>query len=109
MVSGEALERFAQMTNWDYYEAVRRFQRVLQVRRDVGMDRKWMATKLLVFVLSFQGHARTRIARTLMDSLLFGPASKLTCIRCCALQVAGVNNAMKAKGVKGCIVSLIPA
>jgi GTP-binding protein len=30
-VSGDAIERFAQMTNWDYYEAVRRFQRVLDV------------------------------------------------------------------------------
>ena len=28
-VYGEALERFAQMTNWDYYEAVSRFQKVL--------------------------------------------------------------------------------
>ena len=28
-VHGEALERFAQMTNWDYYEAVSRFQKVL--------------------------------------------------------------------------------
>lgn len=30
-VRGEAIERFAQMTNWDYYEAVKRFQRVLEV------------------------------------------------------------------------------
>ncbi|KXZ51499.1 hypothetical protein GPECTOR_12g462 [Gonium pectorale] len=30
-VEGEGIERFAQMTNWDYYEAVRRFQRVLEV------------------------------------------------------------------------------
>ncbi|GLC56716.1 hypothetical protein PLESTB_001138100 [Pleodorina starrii] len=30
-VSGEGIERFAQMTNWDYYEAVKRFQRVLEV------------------------------------------------------------------------------
>jgi GTP-binding protein len=30
-IRGEALERFAQMTNWDYYEAVKRFQRVLEV------------------------------------------------------------------------------
>jgi GTPase len=29
-VYGEALERFAQMTNWDYFEAVLRFQRVLK-------------------------------------------------------------------------------
>lgn len=26
---GEAIERFAQMTDWSYYEAARRFQRVL--------------------------------------------------------------------------------
>ena len=26
---GEAIERFAQMTNWDYYEAAKRFQKVL--------------------------------------------------------------------------------
>ncbi|GFR45678.1 hypothetical protein Agub_g7092 [Astrephomene gubernaculifera] len=30
-VEGEGIERFQQMTNWDYYEAVRRFQRVLEV------------------------------------------------------------------------------
>lgn len=29
-VHGDALERFAQMTNWDYFEAVLRFQRVLE-------------------------------------------------------------------------------
>lgn len=29
-VRGAALERFAQMTNWDYFEAVLRFQRVLK-------------------------------------------------------------------------------
>ncbi len=27
---GAAIERFAQMTNWDYYEAARRFQKVLE-------------------------------------------------------------------------------
>ena len=27
-VQGPALERFSQMTNWDYYEAARRFQKV---------------------------------------------------------------------------------
>lgn len=31
VIEGEGIERFAQMTNWDYYEAVRRFQRVLDV------------------------------------------------------------------------------
>ncbi len=25
---GKAIERFAQMTNWNYYEAARRFQKV---------------------------------------------------------------------------------
>ncbi len=30
-VQGEAIERFAQMTDWSYYEAARRFQRVLDV------------------------------------------------------------------------------
>ena len=29
-VQGEAIERFAQMTNWDYYEAAKRFQKVLE-------------------------------------------------------------------------------
>jgi Obg family GTPase CgtA-like protein len=29
VVSGEAIERFTSMTNWTYYEALRRFQRVL--------------------------------------------------------------------------------
>jgi len=29
-VTGEALNRFAQMTNWDYYEAANRFQKVLE-------------------------------------------------------------------------------
>jgi Domain of unknown function (DUF1967) len=28
-VQGEAIERFAAMTNWDYYESARRFQSVL--------------------------------------------------------------------------------
>ncbi len=32
-VEGAALERLAQMTNWDYYEAVRRFQRVLEAAK----------------------------------------------------------------------------
>jgi GTP-binding protein len=31
LVRGSALERFTRMTNWDYYEAVRRFQKVLDV------------------------------------------------------------------------------
>jgi GTPase len=31
LVRGPALERFTRMTNWDYYEAVRRFQKVLDV------------------------------------------------------------------------------
>lgn len=31
IIEGEGIERFAQMTNWDYYEAVKRFQRVLDV------------------------------------------------------------------------------
>ena len=30
VVTGEAIERFAQMTNWDYYEAANRFQKVLE-------------------------------------------------------------------------------
>ena len=29
-MQGAAIERFAQMTNWDYYEAARRFQKVLE-------------------------------------------------------------------------------
>ena len=29
-VSGEAIERFAQMTNWDYYDASNRFQKTLE-------------------------------------------------------------------------------
>lgn len=28
-VEGKALEKFAQMTNWDYYESIKRFQKVL--------------------------------------------------------------------------------
>ena len=31
LVRGAAVERFTRMTNWDYYEAVRRFQKVLDV------------------------------------------------------------------------------
>eukprot|EP00775_Hariotina_reticulata_P013773 gene13773-13894_t len=44
VLQGEAVERFAQMTNWDYYEAVKRFQRVLEVSginqalRDAGIQ-----------------------------------------------------------------------
>ena len=30
VLTGEAIERFAQMTNWDYYEAANRFQKVLE-------------------------------------------------------------------------------
>ena len=30
IVTGEAIDRFAQMTNWDYYEAANRFQKVLE-------------------------------------------------------------------------------
>lgn len=29
-VTGEAISRFASMTNWDYYEAALRFQKVLE-------------------------------------------------------------------------------
>lgn len=29
-VEGQAIERFAQMTNWNYYEAALRFQKVLE-------------------------------------------------------------------------------
>lgn len=35
IVEGDALKRFAQMTNWDYYEAMKRFQHVLKV---AGID-----------------------------------------------------------------------
>eukprot|EP00877_Chromochloris_zofingiensis_P006026 jgi/Chrzof1/1677/Cz10g16250.t1 len=31
IVQGQAIERFTQMTNWNYYEAVKRFQRILEV------------------------------------------------------------------------------
>ena len=34
LVTGEAIERFAQMTNWDYYEAANRFQKVLEAAGD---------------------------------------------------------------------------
>ena len=34
MVNGEAIDRFAQMTNWDYYEAANRFQKVLEAAGD---------------------------------------------------------------------------
>lgn len=30
-VKGEGVERFAQMTNFDYYESAKRFQKVLEV------------------------------------------------------------------------------
>ena len=33
-VNGEAIDRFAQMTNWDYYEAANRFQKVLEAAGD---------------------------------------------------------------------------
>ena len=35
IVTGEAIQRFAQMTNWDYYEAANRFQKVLEAAGDV--------------------------------------------------------------------------
>ena len=34
IVTGEAINRFAQMTNWDYYEAANRFQKVLEAAGD---------------------------------------------------------------------------
>ena len=48
MPAGAAIERFASMTNWDYYEAAVRFQSVLQASgapRKPGMkctaSRRW--------------------------------------------------------------------
>ena len=41
-VHGEALERFAQMTNWDYYEAVSRFQKVLEAAGEASV---WASNK----------------------------------------------------------------
>ena len=35
-VTGAAIERFAAMTNWDYYEAAARFQKVLDVSGELG-------------------------------------------------------------------------
>ena len=32
LVDGAGIQRFTSMTNWNYYESVRRFERVLQVR-----------------------------------------------------------------------------
>ncbi|CAK0783735.1 hypothetical protein CVIRNUC_006934 [Coccomyxa viridis] len=39
-VEGEAIERFAAMTNWDYYEATLRFQKVLE---SAGINKKLKA------------------------------------------------------------------
>ena len=36
IVRGEAIERFTQMTNWDYFESYKRFARVLEM---AGIDR----------------------------------------------------------------------
>lgn len=36
IVTGDAIERFTQMTNWDYYESYKRFARVLEM---AGIDR----------------------------------------------------------------------
>lgn len=35
IVTGEAIGRFSQMTNWDYYEAANRFQKVLEAAGDI--------------------------------------------------------------------------
>ena len=35
VVAGEAIERFTQMTNWDYFESYKRFGRVLEM---AGID-----------------------------------------------------------------------
>ena len=46
-VHGEALERFAQMTNWDYYEATARFQRVLESSGRFHALRSWRVPLLV--------------------------------------------------------------
>jgi GTP-binding protein len=35
VVDGGAVQRFAQMTNWDYYESLLRFQKVLELSGDI--------------------------------------------------------------------------
>ena len=44
-MQGTAIERFAQMTDWGYYEAARRFQRVLIA---AGIDAALRARGVLV-------------------------------------------------------------
>ena len=57
IVSGEAIDRFAQMTNWDYYEAANRFQKVLEAAGDTLATCGCMALSCLglAHVLSTQG------------------------------------------------------
>ena len=38
LVEGEAIARFAAMTNWDYYEATLRFQKVLDSAGEAPLD-----------------------------------------------------------------------
>jgi hypothetical protein len=45
-VSGEAISRFASMTNWDYYEAALRFQKVLEAAGEPPFTLCWYGAPL---------------------------------------------------------------
>ena len=91
-VHGEALERFAQMTNWDYYEAVSRFQKVLDAAGEASVT-ALMATDWAELVCSTDGIC-WRQSKALGSSLRPGSAW---------LRSAQMTN------WKSCITRLLPA
>ena len=70
IVRGDAIERFTQMTNWDYYESYKRFARVLEM---AGIDRALDAAgagegdRILVGDYEFEW-SKDRRDRTLYES-----------------------------------------
>ena len=65
-VEGEAIERFAGMTNWDYYEAQLRFQKVLEA--------------------SGAGLAQSRLAAHMLTRQLIAVWRRLQCLMCTCWQ-----------------------
>lgn len=59
-VSGEAISRFASMTNWDYYEAALRFQKVLEAAGEQSS-----------LSLSFLSMAGSLVGKDIQHSLLY--------------------------------------
>eukprot|EP00891_Asterochloris_glomerata_P007312 jgi/Astpho2/7312/e_gw1.00113.48.1_t len=68
-VHGEALERFAQMTNWDYYEAVSRFQKVLDA---AGINKALRKRGILEGDMVIIGDTELQWSEDQSEAALFG-------------------------------------